>query len=496
MLTRRQLLQLTAVAAAERLSASLFLPTASAADSQPAGPGGKDRYNVLFVAVDDLNNDLACLGRREVKSPNTDRLAARGVAFERCYCQFPLCSPSRTSLLTGLRPDQTKVYDLSLHFRKTIPNVVTMPQMFRRNGYFVARVGKMYHYGVPGQIGTAGLDDPESWDVAINPRGRDKDEEDKLTNLTKGGLGSAVAWYESPGADEEFTDGIVATEVIKLLEQTRDKPFFIGCGFYRPHVPWIVPKKYFDMYPVETIELPKNPPNDLDDVPAPGRTLKTPNYGLSDEELRMAIRAYRASTTYMDAQLGRVLDALDRLGLTDKTIVIFWGDNGYLLGEHGMWQKQSLFEQSARVPMILAAPAARGAGKVSPRVVETLDLYPTLADLCGLTPPPGLAGTSLRPLLEDPAAAWSRPAYTQVRRKAAQLGANGKPVFFMGYSVRTERWRYSEYDGGKQGAELYDHQADPGEHTNLAADPNCADVVAKMRKLIHAIAPPAASRRA
>jgi uncharacterized sulfatase len=395
--------------------------------------------------------------------------------------------------LTGLRPDQTKVYDLQTHFRKNIPDVMTLPQLFRGNGYFVARVGKLYHYGVPKQIGTDGLDDPPSWDQVINPRGRDKDEEDKVTNLTKGGLGSALAWHESPGSDEEFTDGIVAAEVIKLLEEHKDRPFFIGCGFYRPHVPWIVPKKYFDMYPPEKITLPSIPPGDRDDVPAPALTVKTANYGLGEADLRMATRAYYASTSYMDAQLGRVLDALDRLGLAERTIVVFWGDNGFLLGEHGCWQKQSLFEESARVPLIVAVPGLRQKGKVCPRIVETLDLYPTLADLCGLRAPGGLAGVSLRPLLTDPAAPWDRPAYSQVMRRAGQSGQPNRPTF-MGYSVRTERWRYSEYDGGKQGAELYDHRSDGGEFTNLAGDPKYAGVVAEMKKLIGAIAPPATSQ--
>jgi uncharacterized sulfatase len=226
--------------------------------------------------------------------------------------------------------------------------------------------------------------------------------------------------------------------------------------------------------------LPAIPPGDRADKPAPAFTANPPNYGRSEAELRQAIRAYYASITYMDAQLGKVLDALDRLKLWDRTVVVLWGDHGWHLGEHGNWQKQSLFEESARVPLLVAAPGARGRGKASPRTVETLDLYPTLADLAGLTPPAGLEGTTLRPLLDDPTRAWERPAYTQVMR-----GAQGQTFF--GRSVRTERWRYTEWDDGKRGSELYDHAADDGEHRNLAADPKQATVVQQMKRLLAAI---------
>lgn len=450
--------------------------------------------NVLFIAVDDLNNHLGCYGNKLVQSPNIDRLAASGVRFDRAYCQFPLCSPSRVSLLTGLRPDTTRIYDLQQDFRKgtNIPNVVTMPQLLGSNGYYVARVGKMFHYGVPGQIGTRGLDDPLSWDLAIFPRGRDKDEEDKVTNLNRGEdnpnrnpnrprptnqLGAALAWYESEGGDEEFTDSLVADEAIRLLEKSKDKPFFLGVGFYRPHVPWIVPKKYFELYPLEKLSLPFNPPNDRDDIPPGALWVKKPNYGRTDEELRGAIRAYYASVTYVDKQIGRVLDTFDRLKLSDNTIVILWGDHGWHLGEHGNWQKQSLFEESARVPLIIRAPGAKGNGRSSSRIVESLDVYPTVAEFCGVKPPKNLAGKSLLPLLKNPAKSWDRPAYTQTRR-------GNTNDFFMGYTVRTDRWRYTEWDGGRRGAELYDHETDPREFTNLASNAPYARTVKDMKKLL------------
>ena len=346
------------------------------------------RLNVLFITVDDLNDALGCYGHPLVKSPNIDRLAAEGVRFEHAYCQFPLCSPSRVSLLTGLRPGTTRIFDLRADFRDHLPDVVTLPQAFKRQGYFVARVGKLFHYGVPGQIGTNGLDDPRSWDEVVNPRGRDKDEEDRVINYTpKRGLGSAMSFYKAEGTDEEQTDGRGATAAIELMEKHQDQPFFLGVGFYRPHTPYVAPKRYFELYPLDKIKLPYNPPDDQDDIPEPAEQIRPLNYGLSEQQLRECTQAYFAAITFMDAQVGRLLDALDRLKLADKTIVVLWGDHGYLLGEHGQWMKQSLFEESARVPLIIYAPGAKGNGHASPRIVETIDIYPTLAALCGVEAP-------------------------------------------------------------------------------------------------------------
>ena len=459
------------------------------------------RMNVLFIAADDLNNDLGGYGHPLVKSPNLDQLAARGMRFDRAYTQFPLCSPSRSSLMTGRRPDATGVYDLVTHFRAKLPNVVTLPQMFRNNGYFAARVGKIYHYGVPTQIGTSGLDDPPSWDKFVNPRGRDKDDEGLVRNLTpKRPLGSALGLLAAEGADEEQTDGKVATEAIKLMEENRDKPFFIAAGFYRPHCPFIAPKKYFDMYPRDNIVLPKEPPDHLKNIPDAAFWTKPPYWGLNEQERREAIQAYYASITFMDAQVGRLLDALERLKLADSTIVVFWSDHGYLLTEHGQWMKQSLFEESARVPLIIAAPKAKAKGRATTRTVELLDLYPTLAELCGLTPPADLEGRSLRPLLDNPRAQWNKPAYTQVDRGGQQFGGQLPPnqtaaanpqaqpapqgPRFMGRSVRTERWRYTEWDEGRKGVELYDHDKDPHEYRNLANDLAYAKTIEELKRLL------------
>jgi len=442
------------------------LPTAAA-----------DKMNVLFIAVDDMNNDLGCYGHPYVKSPNIDRLAAKGVRFDRAYCQFPLCSPSRVSIMTGLRPDATRVFDLATNFRTTtLPNVTTLPQTFRKNGWYAARVGKIYHYGNPGSIGTDGLDDPASWDHRVNPSGRDKTEESRIINHTpKRGLGSSLSFLPADGTDEEQTDGKVAGEVIKLMEANRDRPFFLACGFFRPHCPYVAPKKYFDLYPLDSVKLPVEPLEHRKAIPAAALSSVAPYplFGVSEDKAREALRAYHATISFVDAQVGRVLDALDRLKLADKTIVVFWSDHGYLVGQHGLWKKQSLFEESARVPLIVFDPRAKGNGKASVRTVELIDIHPTLADLCGLAPPAGLPGASLRSLLDDPAARWDRPAYTQVWRGG-----------FPGHSVRTQRWRYTEWDNGRKGAELYDHDSDPREFVNLATDPKHAEAKTELQGLI------------
>lgn len=435
-----------------------------------------EKLNVLFIAVDDMNNCLGCYGDPLVKSPNIDKLAARGVRFDRAYCQFPLCSPSRTSLMTGLRPDTTQVFDLKKHFRSVIPDVVTIPQYFQKNGYYAARVGKIYHYGNPGDIGTDGLDDAASWNHRVNPRGRDKDEEDKITNFTpKRGLGSSLSLLAADGTDEEQTDGKVATEVIKLMEANKDKPFFLAAGFYRPHCPYIAPKKYFDLYPLDKIQMPPISESEFHDVPAIALASTSPRpwFGVTEEEARKSKQAYFAAISFVDAQIGRLLDALKRLKLEDKTVIVFWSDHGYHLGEHGLMMKQSNFEESARMPMIIAGPGVKAAPKGCERTVELLDLYPTLADMCGLPKPENVHGLSLRPLLQNASATWDHPAYTQVQRGSVP-----------GHSVRTERWRYIEWDNGKMGAQLYDHQLDPRELNNLIKDAQHASTVAEMKALV------------
>lgn len=463
--------------------------------SARAGEGQK--LNVLLLVSDDLCTHLSAYGDPLVKTPNVDRLAARGVKFAHAYCQYPLCNPSRASFLTGLRPDSTRVYDNAIQFRKNVPDAQTIGQTFQKAGYFVARVGKLYHYGVPAQIGTDGLDDPPSWAERYNPKGRDIDdfnmierialaadgkaEWGKTTALTQ--LGATLSRLKADGEDEEQTDGKIANETIRLLEAHKDGPFFLACGFFRPHTPYVSPKKYYDMYPLDKIQLPTVPEGYRATVPAPAFTFKNVEEAMTDTQRKEAIQAYFAATSFMDAQLGRVLDALDRLKLADKTVIVFISDHGYHLYEHQLWQKMTIFENSAHVPLIIAAPG-KSAGKTSARIVELVDLHPTLADLAGVTPPAKLDGVSLRPLVENPDAAWDKPALTQVQRARpkAAAGEEQKKGPIMGYSLRTEKWRYTEWDGGAHGTELYDEEKDPNELKNLAKDADYKDTIAKLKE--------------
>ena len=466
----------------------VLLCGATASAAEPA------RRNVLFVVSDDLtNNTLGCYGSKHGQSPNIDKLAAKGVRFDRAYCQFPLCNPSRASFLTGLRPDTLRVYENATQFRQNKPEAQSLPQTFRKAGYFVARVGKLYHYGVPGQIGTDGLDDPPSWEAKVNPRGRDKDDEDNNLIFTlnpagkgSGRFGGTLSWLASDGADPTHTDGLIAAETVKLLEANKDRPFFLACGFFRPHTPYVAPKGYFDRFPAEKFSLPER--SEPRQPPAAYGSAHKNQDEMTDAQRRQALQAYHASTSFMDAQVGVVLDALDRLKLSDNTIVVFLSDHGYHLGEHGLWQKMSLFENAARVPLVVYDPRAKGNGKVSGRTVELVDVHATLADLCGLESPT-TDGASLKPLLDDPTAEWDRAAVTQVSRgtptTTGAKKAKGQP-WFLGYSVRTERYRYTEWDGGKKGAQLFDYQTDPNEMKNLADDPALADVVRQLKaKLPH-----------
>lgn len=462
-----------------RTTTLLVLGLGSALFPGPTFAQAPAKWNVLFIASDDLNTTLDVYSQHFVATPNLVRLAGRGVRFDRAYCQFPLCNPSRSSFLTGLRPDHTHVIDNAARFRDFDRNIVTLPQMFRKNGYYVARVGKLFHYGVPGQIGTNGLDDPESWDRVVNPKGRDKDDESKIVTIKPGsGFGATLSWLAADGTDEEQTDGKSASAAIKLLEENGDRPFFLAVGFFRPHTPYVAPKKYFEPYRLDAIQLAQDPPREREGIPPAAFINRPEEKAMTDLQRREAMQAYYASVTFMDAQVGRLLDALDRLKLAERTIVVFLSDHGYLLGEHGQWQKMSLFEESARVPLIVAVPGKRANGQPCLRLAELVDVYPTLADLCGLTPPANLDGRSLVPLLDEPLQPWKNAAFTQVTRGQRENQ-------FFGRSIRTERFRYTEWDDGRRGVELYDHKADIEEFRNLANDPGYAGDVAALRRLLH-----------
>ena len=445
-----------------------------------------DKPNILFIAIDDLAPALRCYGNLIAKTPHIDRLAASGVRFDRAYNQLPLCNPTRASVMTGLRPDTIKVYDLDRHFRDEVPKAITLSQTFMRNGWWAGRVGKIYHYNVPASIGTDGFDDPPSWQETVNPKGRDKADEALIFNAEPHRkISAALSWLAADGADEEQTDGMIATEAIKMMQAKRGQPFFLGVGFFRPHTPYVAPRKYFEMYPLKDMRLPYAPKGDRDDIPtaAFAHNCPVPHYGLDELTLRKALQAYYATISFVDAQVGRLMAALDRLGLVDNTIVVLWSDHGYHLGEHnGIWQKRTLFEQASRTPLIIRAPGARGNGTACTRIVEFVDIYPTLTDLAGLKPPKGLEGRSLRPLLDNPLAKWDGHAITQVLRPADQRLA--KPV--MGRSIRTGRWRYTDWAEGNSGVELYDHASDPMEFNNLALepDPEARFVMQQLRKLL------------
>jgi uncharacterized sulfatase len=452
------------------------------------------KMNVLLIVSDDLtNNAVGCYGGPRT-TPHIDALAKKGVRFDRAYCQFPLCNPSRASFLTGLRPDTLHVYENGTQFRKNVPDAQSLPQTFRKAGYTVARVGKLYHYGVPAQIGTEGLDDPASWEKTVNPRGRDKDDEDLIFTLLPeakgaGRFGATLSWLAAEGTDEEQTDGKIAAAVVKLLREFHDRPFFLGCGFFRPHTPYVAPKKYFALHPTDRIELPKVPAGHRESGPAPAfASSKKEQDRMTDDLRRQAIQAYRASATFMDSQVGVVLQALEDLKLADRTVVVFISDHGYHLGEHGLWQKMSLFENSARVPLIIHDPRMKGNGQMCARTVELVDLHATLADLCGITAPK-TDGTSLKPLLEDPEHVWDLPAFTQVSRGTPTVTGDKAPkkgAWFMGRSIRTDRYRYTEWDDGKKGVQLYDYETDPGELKNLANDPTSTKIVADLQGRLRA----------
>lgn len=447
-----------------------------------------NRPNVLFIAVDDLAAALGCYGDLMAKTPNIDRLAATGVKFDRAYNQLPLCNPTRASVMTGLRPDQIKVYDLDRHFRDELPDVVTLSQAFQNAGYFAARVGKIYHYNVPASIGTDGFDDPPSWNQTINPKGRDKTDEALVFNAEPHRkISGALSWLAADGTDEEQTDGMIATEAIKLMRKKRDAPFFLGVGFFRPHTPYVAPKKYFDLYPIEEMRLPFAPEGDRDDIPtaAFAHNCPVPNYSLPEPILKQAVQAYYACVSFIDAQVGRLLKELDRSGQAKNTIVVFWSDHGYHLGEHnGIWQKRTLFEQGARTPLIIRTPGARGNGQSCGQIVEFVDMYPTLTSLAGVQAPDNLAGQNLTPLLNDPLKPWNGLAVTQVLRPQDDR----LKTMVMGCSIRSDRWRYTEWANGAAGAELYDHHTDPMEFNNLAGNPDAAAkaVISKLQPQLRA----------
>lgn len=424
------------------------------------------KMNILFIIADDLNCAIGAYGDAIAKTPNLDKLANNGVLFNNTHVQYPLCGPSRVSLMTGLYPDQTKSKKLRLYVRQTIPEVITIGQKFRMENYNSVRVGKIFHYHNPRDIGTAGHDDSFTWDRTVNPYGRDKIEEHKINSLKPKLDGGTLSWLESEGRDAEQTDGIGALETMSFLDEfsKSDENFFLAFGLYRPHVPFVAPKKYFDLYDIDDFEVPESSQEYLKSIPTTAAlTVRAKKEQLNlDTQLAKKIkRAYYATTSFMDAQIGRVLDKLKETGLDKNTIVIFTSDHGYHLGEQGHWQKKTLFENSTRVPLIIAGPGIKK-NKIIYNLVELVDLYPTIMDLVKFKPPQFLSGKSIVPILKNPEIIIRESALSelQVRRDKG---------IAQGYSIKTNRYRLNqwEYQGLKQ-YELYDHFNDDSELNNLA----------------------------
>ncbi|MFT5468820.1 MAG: iduronate 2-sulfatase [Verrucomicrobiales bacterium] len=430
--------------------------------------------NVLLLLADDLNTALSGFGHPQCKTPRLDELAEQGVRFENMHCQYPVCGASRASLMTGLYPYTNGMLGNSGDLRKNLPDVVTLSQLFRQNGYRAGRVSKIYHMGIPNEIlaGTADHDDPPSWDETVNIKALEQNAPGVRTEWSPKDTGSQTfTGVEASTGDLEHADGMAAKAAIEFLKRNQDKPFFLGCGFVRPHVPLVAPSKYFDIYDRDAMIAPVVPEGDLDDVPMVIRDYKSiTRYGVTPELHKGLLEAYYASISYMDAQVGRVLDTLDELGLRENTIVIFSSDHGYLLGHHNKFQKQHLFEESTRVPFILSVPwLSESHGTATSQITELVDLYPTVAELAGLTPPSELQGQSFVTLLEDPLAeSWNKNLAFTISRSG-------------GESIRTEDWRFTQWGFGSKGRELFDRKNDPGEFTNLASDPKYAGQLAKLK---------------
>jgi len=432
------------------------------------------RPNVLFIGVDDLRGWVGHLGGHpNAKTPNIDRLAKRGVSFTRAYCSAPLCNPSRISLLTGVAPSKSGVYGNGEKLRQKLPDAITLMQHFRSSGYSVRGAGKIFH-------GTSAYD-MDSWDIFFKSSGSKKHRVKRDSSLPKSAW---VPWGALACSDDEMLDGINAKWIIAELKKPQEKPFFLAYGLTKPHLTWSVPQKYFDLHPLEGIKLPPTKKGDLDDLPAFGKKLAREVYDPSGErdfavkpngdhanviannQWLKAVQAYLATISFADAQIGRVLDALDRSGHADNTIVVLWGDHGWHLGEKNHWRKHALWDVSTRTPLIFSAPRGVAKDKLCQRPVSLIDIYPTLIDLCGLPKRRGLDGQSLKSLLENPERKWDRPV-------VITYGLNN-------HAVQTERWRYIRYcDGGQ---ELYDHDHDPNEWTNLASIPKYSPQKTKLAK--------------
>lgn len=437
----------------------------------------EERPNVLFVAVDDLNDWIGVLGGHpQSKTPNIDRLVSRGVLFTNAHCAAPACNPSRAALMTGIRPATSGVYHNNQPWRPAMPDAITIPQHFVQHGYTALGSGKIYHGRYP---------DPASWDEYYPSKQKQRPNDPVPPDRPVNGIPqtSHFDWGPLDVESADMGDSQVADWVIQRLTQPRNRPFFLACGFYRPHLPWYVPRKYFERHPVESVLLPETLDGDLDDVPRGGIQMARPQGDhakvLANEQWHKAVQGYLASIAFVDEQIGRVLNALDESEHAENTIVVFWTDHGWHLGEKQHWRKFALWEEATRTPLAIVAPGVTKANARCDRPVTLTDIYPTLIELCGLDGRQELEGQSLVALLKDPAREWDRPALTTHGRN--------------NHAVRSDRYRYIRYADG--GEELYDHTTDKMEWHNLAGVPEYQRIKESLAQWLPASNAPNARRR-
>jgi arylsulfatase A-like enzyme len=444
---------------------------ASAAGAPGILKGQSAKRNVLFIAIDDLNDWVSCLGGHpQSRTPNLDRLAARGVLFTNAHCSAPLCNPSRASLMTGIRPSTSGIYDNSQPMRKSpvLRDAVSLSQHFMASGYRVVGGGKIYHGGFP---------DAQSWHEYYPSQKQNKPPDPVPAKLPVNGIPNTghFDWGQINESDAAMGDYKVVDWAVEEMNKPRTQPLFLACGLFRPHLPWYVPGKYFDMHPLGSIELPSVKADDLNDVPPIGIKFAKPDGDhktvTDHKQYRQAVQGYLASISFMDAMLGRLIDGFDKSPMAKDTNIVLWSDHGWHLGEKLHWRKFSLWEEATRNVFAVAAPGLTKAGQRCSRPVSMIDVYPTLIDLCGLPARRGLEGVSLRPLLASPQAAWERPAITTYFRN--------------NHSIRSERWRYTRYADG--GEELYDHKADPMEWENLAAKSGYLPIKQEMKRWLPSV---------
>lgn len=454
----------------------LFWPGILAAQDNP-------KLNVLFIISDDLTTTaLSCYENQASRTPHIDQLAAEGVRFTRGYTQFPVCGPSRASLLFGYYPHATETFGYVSGREQVGPARKSWPQLFKDNGYYTARVSKIYHMGIPGDIekGTDGTDDPDSWTESFNSRAAEwqtPGDAELVQNNPYGAIerkgGNVMTIVKADGDDLVHADGKTAEKASELIRKHKHEPFFLAVGFVRPHVPFVAPKAYFDPYPHEQMVLPPQAINDWDDIPEPGiNYVNSLNAQMSEEQEKKAIAGYYAAVSFMDAQVGKVLQTLRDEGLDDNTIVIFTSDHGFHLGEHRFWMKVSLKEESVRVPLIIKVPGKAPA--VCHSLVELLDLYPTVAELAGLTVPPNIQGKSLVDMLDRP--------QQEVRPYAFSVSKWRDTFSFL---IRSHKWAFIQYgEDGSEGMELFDMEYDEKQFTNLALNPRYEPVVRQFKAML------------